>query len=71
MGCRGICEKYITGGHSYNGRNSRCISCNPNNFLNLTCDVCPCCHWRLRSRPRKPYRKKIPQKILISNGIMV
>ena len=62
MSCKGICEKYRAIGSFYGGRynagQKRCQKCD----LFIICDGlrCPCCGYRLRTKPRnKEYKDKL------------
>ncbi|MEW5840103.1 hypothetical protein [Nitrososphaera sp.] len=52
MACRGICERYraTTGTSRYANGQRRCQVCDI--FMAVKGTACPCCGYRLRTRPR-------------------
>lgn len=73
--CKGICEKYRAkrapnSSKRYTLGQRRCNICEL--FLNWTETLfCPCCGWRLRTKPRTKKSKKIFKKakaMILQNG---
>ena len=66
MVCKGICNQYKVKKPSFEGRyiagQKRCTQCEI--FLSFDGKLCPCCHGRLRSKPRA---LKYKQKMLKSS----
>jgi len=69
MPCKGICHKYkVTKTHPSTTRYSmgqkRCNVCSI--FIKWDGNLCPCCHYRLRTRPR--YSKGRSDFIITNNA---
>jgi DNA-directed RNA polymerase subunit RPC12/RpoP len=68
MTCKGMCTKYktprVTGSGHYSNGHKRCQICEI--FIKHDSLWCPCCGYRLRTKPRNPRYKQIlrnpPQK---------
>ena len=65
MPCKGICQRHKaikpTGRGRYDAGQKRCQICSI--FIKWEGFFCPCCGYRLRSRPRnKMYKLKLAQK---------
>lgn len=67
MTCNGICNKYKAKGTFYGGRYSkgqkRCQVCYI--FIKFEGIWCPCCGYKLRSKPR---RKKFKEQLRAATG---
>jgi hypothetical protein len=67
MACKGICDRFkapkpSSGGRYENGQR-RCQMCEI--FINWEGLWCPCCSYRLRTKPRnKLYKEKLREKTL-------
>ncbi len=76
MACKGVCHRFkatkrVNGGN-YGDTQKRCQRCEI--FINWDGLWCPCCNYRLRSRPRnKQYKHKHLQRIqkqeVVINGM--
>ncbi len=60
MSCKGMCIRYKTSGRYATG-NKRCHECNL--FIKWDRLLCPCCGYRLRTRPRhSKYKEKLREQ---------
>jgi len=62
MTCKGTCDRYVakkpTSGGRYENGQKRCQVCEE--FINWEGLWCPCCHYKLRSKPRnKVFKAKL------------
>jgi hypothetical protein len=66
MPCKGICIRYKTPGRYATG-NKRCHQCNL--FIKWDGLLCPCCRYKLRTRPRhSKFKAKLREQKLIQEA---
>jgi hypothetical protein len=61
MTCKGICIRHKASGRYFNGH-KRCQQCEI--FIKCNGVLCPCCGYKLRSRPRNFSNTKLRKKLL-------
>ncbi len=66
MPCKGICIRYKSSGRYATG-NKRCNQCNL--FIKWNGLLCPCCGYKLRTRPRhSKYKEKLREQKQIAEA---
>ena len=61
MPCKGICIRYKNSGRYYATGNKRCQHCTL--FIKWDGILCPCCGYKLRTRPRvSKYKEKLREQ---------